>query len=290
MIPKANQRAGGRQLATHLLNEFDNDRVEVADLRGAVADHLHGAFHEWAAVARTTQCRKYLYSLSANPDPDQRPVTRDEYYDYIARVEKALGLTGQPRAVVFHVKYGREHCHVVWSRINVDKMRAVQLSYDRQTLRTLTQEFARDHGLELPIGMRQDSLKDRFNNRSKLENLAEKQQEERTGIPKAERMAAITAAWRESDNAKSFAAALEQRGYFLARGDKRAFVVVDLYGEIHALGRQIEGVKTKDVKTRLAGISLEKLPDARKAQDFVRNPAHHERRFRSNVNAHSDRC
>ena len=36
--------------------------------------------------------------------------------DYIARTEQALGLADQPRAVVFHVKEGREHCHVVWSR------------------------------------------------------------------------------------------------------------------------------------------------------------------------------
>lgn len=47
-------------------------------------------------------------------------------------MENKLGLSGQPRAVVFHVKKGREHCHVVWSRIDLDKMRAVQLSNDRQ--------------------------------------------------------------------------------------------------------------------------------------------------------------
>jgi hypothetical protein len=269
MIPKANQRAGGRQLATHLLNAFDNDRVDVADIRGAVADNLHGAFDEWWAVSKTTRCRKYLYSLSINPDPDQRPVTRDEYYDYIGRVEKALGLSGQARAVVFHVKHGREHCHVVWSRIVVDKLRAVQLSYDRQTLRTVTQEFARDHGLGLPPGMRQDSLADRFNNRQKFENLGEKQQEERTGIRKDERRAAITAAWQESHDGKSFVSALEERGYFLARGI-RGYVVVDLFGEIHYLSRQIDGVTAAAVRKRLIEHPLEKLPDADKAQAYAR--------------------
>lgn len=270
MIPKANQRAGGQQLATHLLNEFDNDRVELAEVRGAFARDLHGAFAEWEVASNATQCKKFLYSLSINPDPDQRPVTRDEYYDYIRRTEAALRLSEQPRAVVFHVKYGREHCHVVWSRIDDLKGRAVQMSHDRQKLRTVTQEFARDHGLELPAGMRQNNLRDRFNNRKRLENLAEKQQEERTGISKAERMATITAAWRESDSGESFTAALEKRGYFLARGDQRAYVVVDLYGEIHSLTRQIQGAKTKDVKARLAGYDVDKLPDATKAQDFAR--------------------
>jgi Phage integrase family len=44
MVPKGSQRGGGQQLATHLLNEFDNDRVELADLRGAIAQDLHGVF------------------------------------------------------------------------------------------------------------------------------------------------------------------------------------------------------------------------------------------------------
>ena len=33
MIPKGNQRGGGQQLATHLLNAYDNDSAEVADVR-----------------------------------------------------------------------------------------------------------------------------------------------------------------------------------------------------------------------------------------------------------------
>ena len=40
MIPFASQRSGGGDLATHLLNEQDNEYVEIADLRGAIADDL----------------------------------------------------------------------------------------------------------------------------------------------------------------------------------------------------------------------------------------------------------
>ena len=46
MIPKASQRGEGQDLATHLQNAFDNEYVEIADLRGAVARDLHGAFAE----------------------------------------------------------------------------------------------------------------------------------------------------------------------------------------------------------------------------------------------------
>ena len=61
------------------------------------------------------------------------------------------------------------------------------MSHDRLKLRTVAQEFARDHGLELPDGMkpgnkpRQQEAGARQQSRAQ-ENLGEKQQQERTGI------------------------------------------------------------------------------------------------------------
>lgn len=271
MILKGNQRGGGQKLAAHLMNAFDNERVEIADVRGAVAQDLSGAFAEWTAQARATKCKKNLYSLSLNPDQAQGHLTREQYLDLLARTERSLNLVGQPRAVVFHEKRDkdgvlREHCHAVWSRIDTDKMKAVQIAHDRLKLRTVAREFARDHGLELPAGMKKDGRRDRFNDRAKQENLSEKQQQERTGIPKVERMADITACWKESNSGHAFVQALEAKGYYLAQGDRRAYVVVDLNGEVHSLARQIEGVKTKELKERLSGYKLEKLPDVEAAQ------------------------
>ena len=72
MIPFASQRANGQDLAVHLMNEQDNDQVELMDLRGSVSNDLSGAFAEWDFQAKSfTRCKKYLYSLSLNPDPSQ---------------------------------------------------------------------------------------------------------------------------------------------------------------------------------------------------------------------------
>jgi MobA/VirD2-like, nuclease domain len=270
MIPKGNQRGGGQRLATHLLNAYDNDNVEVAEVRGAIAQDLHGAFAEWYAEAKATKCRKYLYSLSVNPDHSQGPYTREHYYDFIRRVEAGLGLKDQPRAVVFHVKHGREHCHIVWSRIDTEKGKAVQISHDHQKLRSVAQEYAKDHNLTLPPGMRKDRGKARFAFRAAAENLAEKQQEERSGISKQERREQITKAWKDSTDATTFVRALEGSGFLLARGDQRAYVVVDLFGEIHSLSRQLQGVKAKELKARLASYDLDKLPAATRAQSYAR--------------------
>ncbi len=242
MILKGNQRAGGADLASHLQNEFDNELVEVAEIRGTVAQDLHGAFGEYEAIAAGTRCKEPLYSLSINPSA---PISRDQYRAAIDRIEQGLGLSGQARAVVFHVKHGREHCHVVWSRIDTARMRAVQLSHDRQKLRKLAQELAHEFGLPLPEGLARDAGDDRAHKKDMT--LQEKAQAEATGISPRERRAEITEAFRRSDSATAFRAALKEKGYVLARGDKRGFVVIDRFGKVHSLARQIDGVRTREL-------------------------------------------
>jgi hypothetical protein len=280
MILKGNQRGGGQQLAAHLQNSFDNERVEIADVRGSVARDLSGAFAEWAAEARGTKCKKFLYSLSLNPYQPQGRLTREQYLELLERTERSLKLIGQPRAVVFHEKRDkdgvlREHCHAVWSRINTEKMKAVQMSHDRLKLRTVAQEFCRDHGLELPDGMKpaqsKDSRVDRFNKRAAQENLGEKQQQERTGVTLAERRADIAAIWQNTSNGAAFVRALEDKGYFLARGDARAYVVIDLYGEVHSLSKQVSGVaKRKEFLNRLIDYPPAGLRDVETARACAR--------------------
>jgi hypothetical protein len=280
MILKGNQRGGGQQLAAHLQNSFDNERVEIAEVRGTVAQDLSGAFAEWAAEARGTKCTKFLYSLSLNPYQPNGRLTREQYLDLLERTERSLKLVGQPRAVVFHEKRDkdgvlREHCHAVWSRIDTDKMRAVQMGHDRLKLRTVAQEFARDHGLELPDGMKpgnsKESRRDRYNKRAAQENLGEKQQQERTGVPKEVRMAEIASCWTGTTNGTAFVHALESKGYFLARGDARDYVVIDAYGEIHSLSRQLSGAaKKKELMDRLVDYPPAGLRDAETVQAHAR--------------------
>lgn len=270
MIPKGNRRGGGQQLATHLLNAHDNELVQVHELRGAIANDLHGAFSEWAAASTATKCKKYLYSLSINPDHRQMNFDKAHYIDFIERTERALGLIDQPRAIVFHSKDGREHCHVVWSRIDTDKCRAIEQSFDRPKLHDVAREFAHEYGIQLPAGMRDKTKAKDYEARKRQSNHAEKQQQERSGITKEERRRDVTAAWNASTTAEEFIRALEQAGYLLAQGDKRGYVVVDRAGEIHSLSRHIDGATGKQVTARLATFPPEKLPHCSKAQEFIR--------------------
>ena len=267
MIPFASQRGLGQDLATHLLNEHDNEMVELVEVNGAIAQDLHGAFAEWEAQAHAlTRCENYLYSLSVNPDPAQDPLTREQYFDYIRRVEEKLGLSDQPRAVVFHSKYGREHCHIIWSRIDVDNEKAVQLAFDREKLMMVTREFARDHNLELPDGYHKD--RDGKNNQL---SLYEMHQQRISGLSKEEHMEQVTDAWRASDSSKAFVQALAERGYILARG-KRPYVLVDFYGGMNALPKMINDktVRTKDIRAFLEkDYPPQSLPSVDEARELV---------------------
>lgn len=269
MIPFGSQRALGQDLATHLLNAHDNETLELAQVRGSVARDMHGAFAEWEAVAHgLTRCRNYLYSLSVNPDPAQGRLTREQYLDYIDRVEDRLGLSGQPRAVIFHIKHGREHCHVVWSRVDAEEGKARHLAFDHEKLMMVTREFARDHGLRLPDGYFRDKGE---RDKGGQQSLYERAQEAATGLSKEERMLHVTQAWRASDSPKAFVRALEDLGYVLATG-KRPYVLVDVYGEVNALPKLIDdkSVRTKDIRAFLEGeFPPESLPTVDEAQALI---------------------
>jgi hypothetical protein len=249
VIPFGSQRALGQDLATHLLNAQDNERLEVAQVRGAVARDLHGAFAEWEAQAHNlTRATNYLYSLSINPDQRQGRLTREQYFDYIERTEQRLGLSGQPRAVVFHIKKDRhgiprEHCHVIWSRTDAEQKKARHIAFDHDKLMMVTREYARDHGLKLPDGYNKEVVRAR-RGRGYQMGLYDKRVEELGGLSLEQHKAQVTAAWDRRDTPRSFVHELESMGYTLATGD-RDYVLVDLFGNTKALPRLIDDKKVR---------------------------------------------
>ena len=245
MILKGNQRGGAKDLALHLM-KAENERVEVHELRGFMSRDLMGALNEAYAISRATRCTKFLYSLSLNP-PKDAAVSNAEFEKAIAQAEERLGLQNQPRAIVFHEKEGRRHCHVVWSRIDITTMTARQLSHDWKKLRELSRELYREHGWRMPDGLKNPNDRD-----PTTYTHAQHQQAQRAGKNAAQIKADIQDAWNMSDNRISLEHALAERGYFLAQGDRRSFVIVDRQGEIYSLPKQLpKGINTKQVRERL---------------------------------------
>lgn len=254
MILHGSQRAGAAQLSAHLLNDRDNDHVELVQLRGFVADDLPGALQEVHAVSKATQCKQYLFSLSLSP-PQEHVGTEKEFLEAIDRAEDKLGLTGQPRAVVIHEKEGRRHAHVVWSRINDDQMKAINLPYFKRKLTDLSKDLYLDHGWKLPNGLTHGGGKNPLNF-----TLAEWQQAKRQGRDPREIKQLFIDAWQRSDSGRALGTALEERGFFLARGDRRGVVALDTEGHVYSLSRW-SGISAKDVRQKVDASELPSVAD-----------------------------
>ncbi len=244
MILKASQRAGGQNLAAHLMRTDENEHVELHEVRGFIAEDLHGAFKEAYAISRATKCQQYLFSLSLNP-PESENVAVATFEKAIDQIERELGLKNQPRAIVFHEKQGRRHAHVVWSRIDAATMTAKQMSFFKRRLQSISRDLFIENDWKMPRGLVNKAERNPLNF-----TLTEWQQAKRSGADPRDIKRILQNCWAVSDSLTSFTHALQDQGFWLARGDRRGFVAIDYSGEVYSLARAL-GRKAKEVRERL---------------------------------------
>ena len=262
MILKGNQRGGARQMALHLLNGETNEHVKVHDVSGFMTQDVLGALNEAYALSKGTQCRQFMYSVSLSPPQDEK-VSIQTFEETIERIEKKLKLEGQPRVVVFHEKEGRRHAHCVWSRIDSDEMKAINMSHDRRKLNDIARSLFLEHGWNLPNG-----FKDKAKTNPLNYTRAEWQQAARIGRKASDIKRELQESWTVSDSKKSFENALRESGYSLARGDRRGYVAIDIHGEVYSLTKKL-GVKAKALEERLG--KAETLPCVSETKDKISN-------------------
>src|SRR5690606_29420882 len=133
------------------------------------------------------------------------------------------------RVIVFHEKKGRRHCHCVWSRIYDagHKLKAINMAHFKNKLFAVAKELFLHHKWRLPNGFirKEDSSPTNY-------TLHEWQQAERLKDDPVKLKTFFQQCWNGSDNKQSFAGALQERGYYLAKGDRRGYVAVDFEGEV----------------------------------------------------------
>ena len=137
-------------------------------------------------------------------------------------------------------------------------MKAVNLPFFKERLCGLSKELYLQHGWELPEGHRENGWKNPLNF-----TLAEWQQAKRLDLDPREVKQIFQGAWQQSDSMPAFKAALEEHGYYLAKGDRRGFVATDIHHEVYSISRWT-GVKAKEVKQRLG--DPERLPGVGEVQ------------------------
>lgn len=268
MIIKGQSRSRSRQLAAHLLSQDQNESVRLYEVRGTVAGDVEGALAEMEARGAAAASKRPLYHASISPEA-HTPLTDAQIRIAVDTLEEALGFNAQPRIVVVHRKQDREHVHVVWSRVDADRNRAIPDSWNyrchEEVARTLETLFGH-RPIPCSGSRKREPARD-----VKAPRDYELRQEERTGKPTAQITAEITALWRSSGDAEGLQARLEGAGYRLARGDRRVLVVIDRNGEVHSLARRIEGIKTRDLRSFFRNTDLQMLPSVAEVRQGPRN-------------------
>ncbi|MBR1061105.1 relaxase/mobilization nuclease domain-containing protein [Bradyrhizobium diazoefficiens] len=267
MIIKGTSCAGAARLAAHLTRTDTNERATLKEIRGTAADDLAGALKEMEAIAAGTRSTKPFYHGSINTRADERLTDEQRMYA-IDKLEESLGLTGQPRIVVVHEKEGREHCHIVWSRIDLDRMTAISDSHNyrkhEEVARALEREFGHERVQGVHVEREGKARPERTPSHSEM------LQADRTGIGNDQAKELMTNIWKATRNGSEFKATLEERGWILARGDRRDFVAIDPSGGIHSIARRIEGVRVADIRQRFADLNPRDLPGVAEAKQVQR--------------------
>lgn len=117
---------------------------------------------------------------------------------------------------------------------------------DWPKLQELSRELFLEHGWDMPQG-----LLDKRNRDPNKFTLAQWQQAKRLGKVPHQIKADLQSSWALSQDKASFEQELKHRGYRLAKGDRRGFVVLDHKCEPFSLGKKWLGINVNEVRTRL---------------------------------------
>lgn len=265
MIARGQIHSSGPKLAAYLTTGKEGERAELVELRGVLAEDIRGAFADLQNIAALTKAEKPFFHAHIRLPDDER-LTREQWLVVADRMEKALGFAGQSRAVAFHRSdtHG-DHLHVAWNRIDLDTMKAIDPGLFALKMRDEARK------LEVEFGLRRLSNEPRADRLTKAAKQGEFEQAQRLNTDLDALRNGIRQAWNASDNGPSLAAALEQQGMILARGDRRDFVVIDAAGGEHALGKRVCGVTAGEVRQRLGGEEFKRgLPTVAEARAMQR--------------------
>lgn len=254
MIIKGSSRGHDRRdihrLADHLLST-ENESAEVIEIAGTASTDLHAALIELRMVSLGTRCRKPVYHGSINLDRTEvADITRERWLEAVAELEGRLGLAGHQRCVVLHRKHGREHCHVVWNRVDPETMKVASDSHNYRIHEETSRELESRWNLRPVIGAHTKAADQPRPVAAATHD--DWQASERTGLKVADVAGRIAAAWKGSANGREFAVALEKLDLCLASG-RRGLVVVDAAGTPHSIPRRL-GLKAAEVCGRLGDV------------------------------------
>lgn len=238
---------------THAENLPTNDPEKAWKVMAFTALHQNELKHQAGVKKTGNKMKKPVLSFSISWHPEQTPSPEHMLETARSAVEK-LELSDHQVLYVAHNDEPQPHVHLLINKVHPEIGKVAKLSRSKEKLSQWAQAYEQEHG-KIYCQNRDEKYKSREQGSRKIRNY---------GDP------VIQYAWQHSDSGKAFMAALNEKGYHLAQGYKRA-VVIDKYGKSHNPVRHLDGVKAKDFRARLKDLDQSKLPKAEQLQREIKD-------------------
>ena len=171
IIIKGGARADGGQLASYLLGKGGNGSVDLLGTRGLAGISLRADLRIAEVESEQTRGTKPFWHAQIAP-AEGVVLTREQQIMAADVLERHLGFEGLPRVVVEHVKDGRPHTHVVWSR------------FDRETGKLRRDDFTKHKNVEaaaeIATRLGLEPNQDPFASREELQKQSRQKRRERS--------------------------------------------------------------------------------------------------------------
>lgn len=244
------------------------------------AENLGGIEDDRAAIGlmidtarQSKRCEKPVYAFSLAWHPDEETPDKAQMIDAGREALKVLGMQDHQALMMAHTDTAHWHVHVIVNRVHPETGKAINLYKDREKLSAWALEHERKHG-KVYCQAREFKA---------LARQAAKEQDSRPA-PRLYVDNTLAECWSRSDSGKSFKAALEAKGWGLARGDRKENVLMTVTpsGRAFAVLRELnkglskgQTIKAADFDRKTEDLKREELRTVREVQQEI------ERRARS---------
>ena len=296
MIIKSSIRGFSGELADHLGNTHDNETATITGVSDglyrfdkhdlSVADELRLMFAQMDMNARRHgKDDNHIYHVSLSP---AQPLKAEAWGRAWAHYEAEYSLQRHDYVEVTHEKEGRLHKHRAYYALD-EHGRCLNISHNYPRNEKISRVMEHEFGHDMTAGRHNRSVMKRLHEEGRkivaawmeqkqadqqerpaaLMSFDDYQQEQRTTWPRKQAQADVREVYERADNGKGFETALLSRGYFLAQGEKRPWVVLDPRGGVHSAPRYA-GVKKAEFESKVSDLKWEQLPSVRQVQDHIR--------------------
>lgn len=261
------QKAQGQEVRTRERVGF----VQTENLGGIEDDRA--AIGLMIDTARQSdRCEKPVYAFSLSWHPEETPSPQQMIFAGREALT-VLGMQEHQAVMISHTDTAHPHVHVIVNRVHPETGRAINVYKDYEKLSAWALEYEREQGKV-------------YCQARAFKGLARKRAMEQDGThPPRYVDNTIAECWTHSGNGKGFQAALEAKGWSLAKGDRKEAVLMAVTpsGRAFAVlrelnkGRRLKGqtIKAKDFDRQTADLRREDLRPVKDVQQEM------ERRARS---------